>query len=285
MFTEVTFGGVNCISFGPLCESHGIMNYQTLILFGQTLKNPLIYDGDKSANDIASFVEENLHIYAKRIPSHLLVLDQARYPKFINSSMCGLILFHITTEGPSKHFVPVMREVAEIFAPEANVSVGSIACEKFSDLCENLRVRDCPSVKLIKNHRSIDFQGARFVRPLVEFVNENCGTDRGIDGLLSDAVGTNAVADALIPEFLSSSDKSQVVEKAKKISGGEFYVKVMERYITNGKESIEKDVKSMQDLLNERKGGMAALDRIKSRFNVFRKFVNVTLPEAPVKEL
>jgi hypothetical protein len=76
----------------------------------------------------------------------------------------------------------------------------------------------------------------------------------------------------LVTEFLAAQSKADVIERAKKIAGAEFYVKVMERWVAKGSEQVAKDVGVMRELLEQKKGSKKALDGIKRRYNVFAKF-------------
>jgi hypothetical protein len=59
----------------------------------------------------------------------------------------------------------------------------------------------------------------------------------------------------------------------KAIEGGEFYVRVMERYLPTGLDKLRKDVAGMAAILQERTGSIASLDGLKRRYNVFRQFL------------
>jgi hypothetical protein len=98
---------------------------------------------------------------------------------------------------------------------------------------------------------------------------------------LSDVAGLVREAQPLVSEFLESDDKRAVIEKMKKVAGAAFYVKVMERYVTNGPEQVNLDVGSILALMDLKKSSWNAVDGMKRRLNVFKQFImtSAVLPE------
>jgi protein disulfide-isomerase A6 len=138
-----------------------------------------------------------------------------------------------------------------------------------------------PSIKLFQNNQTIEYDGGRRAADVVNFINTKCGTERGTDGLLNDQAGLIPEAGNLTEEFLGAEDKASYLPKMKAIAGAEFYVKVMERYIAKGPEQIGKDLETMVEILDARRGSPTALDGMKRRFNVFAEFLPEEAPPSP----
>jgi hypothetical protein len=174
---------------------------------------------------------------------------------------------------------PVLRRrelpeeaAADLIDSEPNVSVGTFNCARFEEVCAQLKVGSLPTAKLAIGGNWTTYYGARYVRAYLDFVSDHCGTERGLDGLLRDDAGTVRAADDLVTEFLTAEAKADVIERAKKITGADFYVKAMERWVAKGSEQLAKDVAVMRELLEQRKGSIKALDGIKRRYNVPAEF-------------
>jgi protein disulfide-isomerase A6 len=285
MFADVVFGGVDCMLHDRLCDRFPVSKFPTLLLFPRNSTDPITFDGERSALGFADFVESRTHVHPKRPPTHLVALDPLSFPKFLESTQCGLVLFHATVNPESKPFIALVKGIADVFAPEPNISIGAIACDRFREFCDEYQITLYPDLKLLKDNRLYGFSVGRSRRLLVEYLNENCGTNRGADGLLGDSAGTIPEADALVTEFLNANDKLSVITKMKQVPGSDFYVTVMERYLATGKAKLENDVKSMWGLLSEKKGSVAALDRMKERYNVLGRFAPTPDPGPDLDEI
>jgi alpha-mannosidase len=138
-----------------------------------------------------------------------------------------------------------------------------------------------PTIKLSKYGNWIVHHDPENVERLIQFVNAECGTERMRGGLLHDTAGTIKQADVLAKDFLDG--KEGCIEKAKNITGAEFYVKMMERAVAKGLEQLQQDFDGMSMILDQRKGSIATLDGVKTRYNVISKFL--TKKELPVEEV
>jgi protein disulfide-isomerase A6 len=174
-----------------------------------------------------------------------------------------------------------LKDLAKVFDPDPNVSVGSLNCERFREQCDEMNITSYPTIELSRSGVWSVFSGHRSLSGFIDFVNKKCGTERGHDGLLNANAGRIPAADDLVTEFLAAEAKEQVIEKMKTVAGAEFYVKAMERYIAQGKDQMEKDVRLMRDMLDIRQGSMKALDGMKRRYNVFIKFLPAEGNEEP----
>jgi hypothetical protein len=105
-----------------------------------------------------------------------------------------------------------------------------------------------------------------------------------MSGLLSDEAGLVSGAGEIVTEFLAKPDQAdKAIEKMQQISGTEFYVTVMKRFLTKGKEQIQKDIETLSATLKLRQGSWPTLDSIKRRLNVFQLFVSSPKPE-PIED-
>jgi hypothetical protein len=70
---------------------------------------------------------------------------------------------------------------------------------------------------------------------LVQFKNENCGSDRALDGhLLNSKGGLIPETQAHVRDFLSSRDEESIIEQMTQIGALEVYVKAMQTSGANG---------------------------------------------------
>jgi protein disulfide-isomerase A6 len=276
LFAEVSFGAMNCIRNKELCTTYNVNTYPTVHLFQAGSTEAVDYDGDKSLDSFADFVELHTAIQPARrttIDSTLDDVTPVTFPKLTASFDCFIAIFYIPTCEHSRRLMPQVEQVSTIFGGDDNVTFGSINCEKFSGLCAHENVTIYPTLRLALHEEWRTYSGARGVEDIVNFVNTQCDTERGYDGLLNDDAGTTRAGNELVDEFLATDDKAEVIRRTKKAAGCEFYAKIMERFVANGVSGLKKDVQSMKAMLDERKGSIAALDGMKRRYNVFMRFI------------
>jgi thiol-disulfide isomerase/thioredoxin len=278
LFTDVLFGGMDCIKNKDLCQFYNVNTYPTVHLFHPYSTEPVDYDGDKSLDSFADFVELYTGIKPgkrSQVKSILQQLSPIDFEKFLTSKSCAFVVFYKPSSETSRMRMAEFEAVGQIFQSDPNVSAGSIDCDKYREICSKQRIEFYPTVRIAKDDNWHESDG-RGVDELLGFVNKECGTERGRDGLLNDEAGTNPTADKLVRQFLAAKDKLAVIEAMKSIEGAEFYVRVMERYLANGVEKLQKDVAGMEVILNQRTGSLSSLDGLKRRYNVFRRFLPVT---------
>jgi protein disulfide-isomerase A6 len=236
--------------------------------------------GALNARDFVDFVEKKTQIMGVTPISFITGLTPFSMRRFVNSSYCSLVMFYMSFSMRSRSFLAPFREISRIFHPDGNVSVGSLACENFTSYCSTYNISSYPLLVLFQDGAPIRYEGLIYLPGVVEFVNGHCGTHRGNDGLLTDDIGTVPEADALIPSFLSSSDKPSVVDQMKQIPGASFYVRVMERYLAKGPEATEKDIQSMLEMMRSKQGSISKFDEMKQKFNIFLKFAPHLVPSS-----
>jgi thiol-disulfide isomerase/thioredoxin len=275
LFTDVLFGGMDCIKNKKLCEFYNVNTYPMVHLFPAHSTEAVDYDGDKTLDSFADFVELNTGIKPgkfSQIESALRSLSAGDFQRFLQSKSCVCVVFHRPSSESSRGRMAAVEEVGKIFQGDGNVSMGSVDCDKYGDLCAKQRIESYPTVRVAREESWRESESGE-VDEILGFVNRECGTERGRDGLLNDEAGTNRAADELVKEFLLAEDKRRVIDEMKGMEGGEFYVKVMERYVANGVEKLRKDIAGMWAILDQRTGSLASLDGLKRRYNVFRRFL------------
>jgi protein disulfide-isomerase A6 len=285
-FPNVIFASADCgDDETPTCRGWPIDGYPTLLLFQPNSTNATDYPGERDSRSFIDFIENQTGITRQAPIDPTVDIDPRKYLQLVNSSDCSLVMFHSHTSARSRRFIVTLRRIARVFLSEANVTIGSVMCEAFRSFCSSTNITSVPSLFFVRNGNITEYDGPLHVPGLVDFVNEKCGTVRRGDGLLNDNFRTIEEADLLVANFLNADDKDGFIEKLGKIEGAEFYVRVMERYLSKGREETEKDIQSLTGLLQGRKGSVAALDRMKERWNVLIKFApGLAPPPTPEPE-
>jgi hypothetical protein len=177
--------------------------------------------------------------------------------------------------------IPRVRKVALGFANERNVSIGSLSCQKFNEECKGYSVPQYPTFILFKNSEIILSKDLRIPSEIARFINTNCGTQRGANGLLIETAGLIGDAQKIVDEFkkLAEDDpnneqiKKLLLEKLEKVPGANVYSKIMKRAIEKGLSIIRSDMEAIKEMLHPTKSSPAVLDQMKIRYNIMEQFV------------
>lgn len=283
-FTEVTFGGVDCIAQKDICEKHKISGYPTIYLFKPGDKKGIEFSGQRTVDSFDDFIENYTTFKAKRPPPVFLELNPVNFDHQIANRTCTFVTFFAPWCGHCKAFLPQAKIAATAFLVEPNASIGRINCEEYRDFCSQKEVSGYPTIKLFKNTGEIiPYSGSRTAEGVASFLNENCGTERAINGLLTDQAGLISEARKIVNEFLEGS-KEEARKKMAEIKDSDLYLKVMDRIMDKGIDQIKKDLEIMNGIIKSRKSSIKALDGIKRRYNVFKEFTWLPTP-TPVPTL
>jgi thiol-disulfide isomerase/thioredoxin len=274
-FDDFPFLGANCFDVNQLCQDYDIIMYPTIGLINQTSTTRRLFEGDRSADGFADFIEAETGLRGKRPPRKLAELTPITYSNFQSEFNCTFIVFY--TPGCS-HCLRVLPEVhlaSNAFEYETAAKLGIVNCHAFGQLCESQDANQYPVAKLLKNGQPVaTYTGEKTHTAIVGFVNEQCRTKRRLDGFLADDVGVIEAANPIVKEFLRDIKNKETIEKMKQVEGSDFYVKLMERIESKGIEAAKKDVEVIEGMLKQRKGSGASLDGMKKRLNVLNRFVD-----------
>jgi protein disulfide-isomerase A6 len=267
---NVTFGGVECKAQDNVCKSYKVTQYPTIKLFLAGDRIGIDFSGPRTVDGFCSFVENYTDFRAIRPPSYTVDLHPLNFNETVNSTRCLFVTFYAPWCGHCKHFLPQFRLAAKAFIPD-KVVFGLVNCAQYAELCKGY-AEGFPTIRLFANGTLHEYKSARTVQAQAVFINSHCGTQRGGDGLLTEAAGLIEEASAVVQELINASDPAPYVERLRAINGAEFYVKAAERYIAKGADQLTKDMVTIAKHLADQSGSWSVLDNLKRRFNTFGEF-------------
>jgi protein disulfide-isomerase A6 len=206
---SVLIGKVDCDEHKSICSKYGVSGYPTIQWFPKGSLDPKKYEGPRTAEALAEFVnsEGGTNVKIAATPSNVVVLTADNFDEIVlDEKKNVLVEFYAPWCGHCKNLAPVYEKVATAFKLEDDVVIANLDADKHKDLGEKYGVTGFPTLKFFpkSNKAGEDYDGGRDLDDFATFINEKCGTSRDAKGQLTDKAGIVESLDSLVKEFLSA---------------------------------------------------------------------------------
>ncbi|XP_010931733.1 probable protein disulfide-isomerase A6 [Elaeis guineensis] len=264
---SILIGKVDCDEHKSLCSKYGVSGYPTIQWFAKGSLEPKKYEGPRTAEALAEFVnnEGGTNVKVATVPSSVVVLTADNFNEVVlDETKDVLVEFYAPWCGHCKNLAPTYEKVATAYKLEEDVVIANIDADKYKDLAEKYGVSGYPTLKFFPkgNKAGEDYDGGRDLDEFVKFINEKCGTSRDTKGKLSSQAGIIASLDALVKEFVSASNDerkaiaSQMEEEVEKLKGssaryGKTYLKAAKSCIDKGSDYAKNEIERLQRMLDK----------------------------------
>ncbi|KAL9435577.1 hypothetical protein AB3S75_021783 [Citrus x aurantiifolia] len=264
---SVLIGKVDCDEHKSLCSKYGVQGYPTIQWFPKGSLEPKKYEGPRSAEALAEYVnnEGGTNVKIAAVPSNVVVLTVDNFDEIVlDKSKDVLVEFYAPWCGHCKNLAPTYEKVAAAFKLEDDVVVANLDADTYKDLAEKYGVSGFPTLKFFPkgNKDGEEYGGGRDLEDFVSFINEKCGTSRDGKGQLTSTAGIVASLDALVKEFVAASgdEKKAVFSKIEQgvevLEGsaarhGKIYLKVAKNYVDKGSDYVKKEIDRLQRMLDK----------------------------------
>lgn len=278
LFRDTSFGAINCKEYPDACtEVFGVEGYPSIQLYPEYTNKSIHYNGRRKAEDFVEFVEMNTNTKANR-PRRIPLVHQLtpiNYDKFIDNVTFKVVLYCRPDVSHCQSYYTRIKKIATAFEMEKNVTVGYLNCYKYTEFCKKVKVTEFPLLYIFRNKRPTLYEGKRDNEEILNYINEFCGTERQMDGLLNIDADVRDDAAEIVGDFITSNNdnRKSYVDSMKELKGTEFYVKIMRRFLANGMDKIHQDVVVMKEILRKRRGSFETLDELTRRMNKFSLFI------------
>ncbi|KAJ6334422.1 hypothetical protein OIU76_008106 [Salix suchowensis] len=283
----VLIGKVDCDEHKGVCSKYGVSGYPTLQWFPKGSLEPKKYEGPRTAEALAEFVnnEGGLNVKIAAVPSSVAVLTADNFNDIVlDENKDVLVEFYAPWCGHCKNLAPTYEKVAAAFKSEKDVVVANLDADKYKDLAEKYGVSGFPTLKFFPkgNKAGEDYDGGRDLDDFVAFINEKSGTSRDGKGQLTSKAGTVESLDALVKEFVAAgADEkkavfSRIEEEVEKLKGstaryGKIYLKAAKSCMVKGADYAKNEIERLQRLL-EKSISPAKADEFTLKKNILSAF-------------
>ncbi|KAL6627839.1 hypothetical protein ACP70R_031565 [Stipagrostis hirtigluma subsp. patula] len=264
---SVLIAKVDCDEHKSVCSKYGVSGYPTIQWFPKGSLEPKKYEGQRTAEALAEFVnsEGGTNVKMATIPSSVVVLTPETFDSVVlDETKDVLVEFYAPWCGHCKHLAPIYEKLASVFKLDEGVVIANLDADKYRDLAEKYGVTGFPTLKFFPkgNKAGEEYDGGRDLGDFVKFINEKCGTSRDTKGQLTSEAGRIASLDALAKEFLgAASDKrkevlSNMEEEVSKLNGaaakhGKVYVTIAKKILEKGNDYTKKETERLERMLEK----------------------------------
>ncbi|KAA3462440.1 putative protein disulfide-isomerase A6 [Gossypium australe] len=264
---SVLIGKVDCDEQKSLCSKYGVQGYPTVQWFPKGSLEPKKYEGPRTAEALAEFVntEGGTNVKIATLPSNVAVLNADNFDEIVlDETKDVLVEFYAPWCGHCKNLAPTYEKVATAFKLEEDVVIANLDADKYRDLAEKYGISGFPTLKFFPkgNKAGEDYDGGRDLDDFVSFINEKCGTSRDAKGQLTSTAGILSSLDALVKEFVpASADEkkavfSKIEEEVEKLKGstarhGKIYLKAAKSCLEKGADYPKKEIERLQRMLDK----------------------------------
>lgn len=263
---SVLIGKVDCDEQKDLCSKYGVQGYPTIKWFPKGSLEPKKYEGARTAEALAEFVnsEGGTNVKIAATPSNVVILSTDNFDDVVlDESKDVLVEFYAPWCGHCKALAPTYEKVATAFKSE-DVVIASLDADKYKDLGEKYGISGFPTLKFFpKNNKDgEDYEGGRDLEDFVSFINEKCGTSRDSKGQLTTEAGIVASLENLVKEFVSATDDekkaifNRLEEEVGKLEGsgaryGKIYIKAAKSCMEKGADYAKNEIQRLERMLSK----------------------------------
>ncbi|KAL5611623.1 hypothetical protein BROUX41_000794 [Berkeleyomyces rouxiae] len=297
---KVQIAKVDADAERALGKRFGIQGFPTLKWFDGVSDTPHDYNGARSLEDLAGFVEQKSSVKIRKkwaAPSSVQILTDVSFVEQVGGDQGVLVAFTAPWCTHCKSLAPEWEKAAETYKRDKSVVIAKVDCEapNSKSLTQKQGITSYPTIKWFPPGSTVgeDYKGARNEQGVVEFINEKAGLHRTVGGSLDHVAGTLAALDSLVVKLTGGSTVSDVLTQAKaessKLSAdvqkksAEYYLRVLTKMGENH-EYAKKELTRLQGMLS--KGGLAEekRDELTIKTNILKKFEDIKIAAGEAAE-
>nr|XP_043619946.1 probable protein disulfide-isomerase A6 [Erigeron canadensis] len=258
---------VDCDEHKPLCTKFGVVSYPTIKWFPKGSLEPIEYEGARSADELAEYINTQAGTAVKLGPilTNVAILNSENFDDIVlDKTKNVLVEFYAPWCHHCNDLVPIYESLATAFKNEDEVVIANIDADNYKDLGERYSVHGYPTIKFFsKNDKAgEEYEGGLDLDSLVTFINDKCGTSRDGKGRLTSSAGIVKILDNLVKEFMNAGDddKKQVFTKIEEEAGnldgpmaryGKIYIKVAHSCMAKGVDYAKNETQRIERILSK----------------------------------
>jgi len=270
----IQIAALNCGKYRSLCYKLGVSMCPSVRLY--TRDAVYTYDGGMSHESIARWATGITGVHGRELVFALREPNGRVFKEILNNTHCVFVMFHNPWCVACKKFLPHMREVAEAFKYDSRVKIvaNDVDLYKFYNWDYDLSM--FPDIRLYCKDENdpIKYEGRKTAEDLIDFINDYCGTQRGLNGRLNSEAGIIDEVSQIVEDFLTKGKRPQYISDMEQVEGTKYYVWVMREVLNKGDSFIVQERNRLNGLLDSGTLSPDKLDEFQIRVNILGVFAS-----------
>lgn len=268
----INVAAVNCGKFRTFCYNEGISMPPAVRLY--TPEAVHIYDGGMSHESISRWATGLTGVRGKELPYALREPNGRVFKEIINNTHCVFTMFYNPNSGNGKQFIPALKQVAEAFKYDDRVEIVANDVDLYKFFNWDYGLSMFPDMRLWckDENEPVKYSGGKSAQEILDFINDYCGTQRGLNGRLSVEAGIIDEVSQIVEDFLTKGHRAQYITEMESVEGTKYYVTVMKEIIEKGDSFITEERDRLNRLLNSKALAPDKIDEFQIRVNILGVF-------------
>lgn len=203
---DVKIIAVDATTAPKASSTYGVTGYPTLKWFPKGSTTAEEFSGGRTADAIIQWINSKIgtNRRLKAAPSAVVTLTAENFNGIVLGEKAALVEFYAPWCGHCKSLAPKYEELAKIFSGDKEVVIAKVDATEEEGLATRFGIEGYPTLKFFAAGAAepINYEGERELNTLVDFINDNVGTQRNLDGTLKATAGLVKELD----ELLASAD-------------------------------------------------------------------------------
>jgi protein disulfide-isomerase A6 len=282
----IMIGKVDATEENDLGKEYGITGFPTILYFPAGSTKPEKYESGRTAEDFVKFLSEKVSGLQLHLPQEVNYATELTAANFDtvakDPTKSVLVMFYAPWCGHCKALKPKYSQVAKIYENDADIVIARIDADnaKNKPIAAQYNVRGFPTIYFFpkgEDAKPVEYNSGREIEDFLNFVNQQAGTHRLVNGDLSwdyGVVEELSKAAAAIAWEETAEAKAAAVEKVKALTSkvaqadaAAYYVKAAERIAEKGGEYVSTELDRLKRTLDGAVTGLRR-DNMLLRMNI-----------------
>ncbi|KAF0685090.1 Aste57867_22964 [Aphanomyces stellatus] len=283
---DVVIAKVDADEHRELGTEWEVNGFPTLKFWNKGAKYPDPYEGGRSEDELVAFVNKaaGTNVRVAKPFSHVAALTESDFASIAQDpTKHALVEFYAPWCGHCKSLAPTWEKLAEVYAGDDNVVIAKVDATATGDLASKFGVSGYPTIKYFglgaAGADGADYGFGRDLKDFVDFVNDNAGTHRTVDGgLLPTAGRVDSIDEVISAAGELTKDTLVKVEKivegleGEALKNGNLYVKAVKKVLEKGQVYIAKEITRLDQLSKDGNVNPAKKTLFQIRKNILEAF-------------
>ena len=270
----ITVASINCGKYRHFCYERGVSMTPEIKLYSKG--EVYDYDGGMSHESVSRWATGITGVHGRELVIALRQPNGRVFKEMLNDTHCVFVMFYNPWCTACKKFIPHMREVAEAFKYDDRVQIVANDVDLYKFYNWDYDLKSFPDCRLYCKDEPdpIPYTGKRTAEDLIDFINDYCGTQRGLNGRLNSEAGVIDEVSQIVEDFLTKGKKPNYISDMEQFEGTKYYVWVMKEVSEKGNDFIFSEKKRLNEMLDSGTLSPDKIDEFQVRVNILGVFAS-----------